>query len=155
MNNDNLVTALSVQIQISIALIGMVRELSIEPILLAKRWGIILEKAQKNIQATAQREIRTMLHPLLSRQFRTNNRNRFYCHLAHPVFSDKIFASAICRRGNRCAQVYDTDFGCATVFPMASRSETHGTLLLLFSRDGVLPACIYNNSKEMVQGKLY
>ena len=38
---------------------------------------------------------------------------------------------------------------------MASRSEAHETLLLLFDRDGVMPACICDNSKEMVQGKFH
>ena len=72
MNNDNLATALLAQIQISIALINMVRESSIETIVLAKQWNITHEKAQKTIQATTERRIGTMLHLLLSRQFRTN-----------------------------------------------------------------------------------
>ena len=40
MDNDNLVTALSAQIQISIALICMTREPSVETIVLAKQLGI-------------------------------------------------------------------------------------------------------------------
>ena len=38
---------------------------------------------------------------------------------------------------------------------MASRSETHKTLSLLFARDGCLPACILNNAKEVIQGMFY
>ena len=52
MDNDNLATALLAQIQISIVLIGTVRKPSVEPIVLAKRWGITPENAQKTIQAT-------------------------------------------------------------------------------------------------------
>ena len=66
-----------------------------------------------------------------------NDKNLHYCHLAHPVFSDMMFASTVFGRGNRCAQVYATDFGWARAFSMTSRSETHDTLLLLFVRDGV------------------
>ena len=44
-DNDNLASALEAQIQISIALIGTIRKLSIDPIVLAKRWGITLKKA--------------------------------------------------------------------------------------------------------------
>ena len=99
MDNDNLATALEAQIQISIVLIGMVRKPSIDLIVLAKRWGITPEKAQK-----------TMFNPSLSRRFRTNDRNPCYHHLAHPIFSDMMFASTVFRRGNRCAQVYATDF---------------------------------------------
>ena len=46
MDNDNLVMSLSAQIQISIALIGIVRKPSVEPIILAKQWGIAPEKSQ-------------------------------------------------------------------------------------------------------------
>ena len=67
MDNDNVAIALESQIQISIALIGAVRKPLIDLIVLAKQWGITPEKAQKTIQATTQRGIRTMLHPLLSR----------------------------------------------------------------------------------------
>ena len=67
MDNDNLATALSALIQISIAMISTVGKPSIEPIVLAKRWGITPEKGQTTIQVTMQRGIRTMLHPLLSR----------------------------------------------------------------------------------------
>ena len=54
MDNDNLATALEAQIQISIELIGMVRKLSIDPIVFAKRWGITPEKAQKTIHIITQ-----------------------------------------------------------------------------------------------------
>ena len=57
-DNYNLPTALSAQIQISIALIGTVRKPAVENIVLAKRWGITFEKDEKTTQATMQREIR-------------------------------------------------------------------------------------------------
>ena len=155
MDNDNLVTALEAQIQISVALIGTVKKPSIDPIVLAKRFSITPEKAQKNIQATTQRGIRTMLHTLLLRWFRMNDRNLCYHLLAHPVFSDTMFASTVSRRGNKCAQVYDSDSGWAETFPMTSRSKAHETLSLLFVRDGVLPACICDNAKEIIQEKFH
>ena len=101
----------------------MIKKSSIDTIVLAKRWGITPEKAQKTIQATTQRGIRTMLHPSLSRRFRMNDQNLCYHCLAHPVFSDMMFASTVSRRGNRCAQVYATDFEWARAFPMASKMK--------------------------------
>ena len=96
-----------------------------------------------------------MLHPSLLRRFRTNDQS-LCCHcLAQPIFSDTIFASTVSRRGNRCAQVYAVDFGWASAFPMASISEAHETLSLLFMRDGVPLTCICDNAKEMVQGKFH
>ena len=38
-------------------------------------------------------------------------------------------------------------------FPRASRSEAHKILFLLFVREGVPTKCIYNNAKEIIQGK--
>ena len=67
MGNYNLATALSAQIQMSIVLIVTVRKPSVEPIILAKRWGITPEKAQKTIQARTLRGIQTMLNHLLLR----------------------------------------------------------------------------------------
>ena len=64
-NNYNLVTTFSAQIQISIVLISTVRKLSVEPIVLAKRLGMTPEKAKKTKQATMKRGIGTMLHPSL------------------------------------------------------------------------------------------
>ena len=146
-DNDNLATALSAQIQISTGLIGTVRNLSVEPLVLAKRWGITPEKALKTIQATTQRGIGTMLYPLLSKRYRMNDRNFHYYCMAHPLFSDTMFANTMFRNSNRCVQEYATDFGWARAFPMASKSEAHETLLWLFVWDGVLPTFIYNNAK--------
>ena len=111
MDNDNLTFSLEAQIQISIALIGTVKKTSIDTIVLAKRWGITPEKAQKIIWATTQRKIRTMLHPLFSRWFRSNDQNTVNHCLAHHVFSDTMFASRVSPGGNRFEQVYATDFG--------------------------------------------
>ena len=71
------------------------------------------------------------------------------------AFSGTMFVSTVSRRGNICAQVYATDFGWARAFPMASINDAHETSLLVFAWDGVPPACICDNAKEMVQGKFY
>ena len=106
-DNDNLATTIEYQIQISIVLIGMVRKPSIDPIVLAKQWGITPRKAKKTIQAKG---IRNMLHPMLARQFRMNDCNLHYHQLAQPVSSDTMFVSAVSRRGNKGVQFYALDF---------------------------------------------
>ena len=55
MDDNNLLTALSTQIQISVTPIGMVRKPSVEPTVLAKSWDITPEKALKTIQARMKR----------------------------------------------------------------------------------------------------
>ena len=122
MDNDNLVTALSAQIQINVVLIGTVRKSSVGQNILTKRCNITHEKVQKTIQAKTHRRIRTVVQPSLSRQFRTNDRNLCYHCQVHPVFSITMFTSIVSRRGNRCAQVYATDFVLARASPMVSRS---------------------------------
>ena len=67
MDYDDLATILLVQIQISIVLIDMARNPSVELTAKTKQLGITLQKAQKTIQATTQRKIWTMLHTSLSR----------------------------------------------------------------------------------------
>ena len=84
-----------------------------------------------------------------------NDRNHCYYNLAHPAFSDMMFASVLSRRGNRYAQVCVADFGWDRAFPIASRCEAYETLSLLFARNGVQPAFISDNAKEMIQGKFY
>ena len=66
-----------------------------------------------------------------------------------------MYASTVSRRDNRCVQLYTTDFGWARAFLIASRSEAHETLLLLFARDGVLHICVCDNAKEMIKGKFH
>ena len=60
----------STWIQVSIVLIDTVRKPSVEPIEMAKWWGIIIDKMKNTIQVTTQREVRSMLQPSLSRWFR-------------------------------------------------------------------------------------
>ena len=38
---------------------------------------------------------------------------------------------------------------------MATKNEANESLSLLFACDGVLPACICNIAKEMIQGNLF
>ena len=71
------------------------------------------------------------------------------------MFSDTVFSITMPRKGNKCAQVYGTNFDWARVHTMASRSERHETLPLLFVRNNVLPTHRYDNAKEMIQGKFY
>ena len=101
------------------------------------------------------RVIKNILNPSLFRQFRKNDRNLCNHHLADPIFSVTVYASTASRKGNRCAQVYATDFGSARAYPIAFRSKAHETLLLFFSRNGVPPACICDNDNNMIQAKFY
>ena len=94
-----------------------------------------------------------MLHPSLIDLFRTNDHQLWYRRLPHSVFSDTSFATTVSRRGNRCAQIFATNFGWSCLFPIKLKSNIHEVLFLFFQQDMVPPAMIYDNAKEMILGK--
>ena len=69
------------------------------------------------------------------------------------MFSDTLFSSIVSKDGNKCAQVFCTDYGWTRVYPMKKKSEAHEALLLLFSCEGIPPVMITDGSKEQVQGQ--
>ena len=64
-----------------------------------------------------------------------------------------VFGHDVCQHNIQKGQQMCTDIRWVRAFSMASRSKAHETLLLLLTQDGVLSACIYDNVKEMIQGK--
>lgn len=167
-DDDNFATILDANVNVSIAQVESMRlpeaernigrvsssqKASIDYMDLAERWCISPEKAKQTVQRTTQRGIRTTLHPSLSRRFRTNDRQLRYRRLPHPVFSDTMFANTTSRRGNKCAQVFATDFGWSRVYPMKSKGLAHEGLSCLLQNDGVPPAIICDGAKEMVEGE--
>ena len=140
----------------SISKVGVAKSKSsqqIDHMTLSKKWGISPEKAKQTIQRTTQRGIRTVLHPSLSRRFRTNDRALRYRRLPHPVFGDTLIAGTTSLQGNKYAEVFATSFGWSRAFPMQHKSDAHEALSLLFQRDGVPPACIVDGSLEQVKGE--
>jgi hypothetical protein len=67
----------------------------------------------------------------------------------HMDISDTLFASTVCRQGNKMAQDYASSFGWARAYPI----KCHETLSsLLFHRDGVPPTMATDDSKEETIG---
>ena len=124
----------------------------VDPMTLSKRWGISIESARRTIKVTAQRGVRTVLHPSLSRRYRTNDRQLRYRRLRTDLFGDTLEASVKSRRQNRYAQVFGTSFGWSQVFPVKRKSDVHEGLSLLIRRDGVPPKIIVDGSKEQTKG---
>ena len=120
---------------------------------LSKNWMVSPETAMRMVQRTTQRGIRTVLHPSLSRRFRTNDRALRYRRLQHDVFTDTMKAGTLSRRKNLYAQVYTTGFHWCRANPMRAKSDAHDTLSLLFQRDGVPPTMVMDGSKEQTLGK--
>lgn len=119
---------------------------------LAKNWGISLQKAERTLEVTTQRGVRTILHPSLSRRFRTNDRQLRYRRMTQTLYSDTLESSVKSYRGNKYAQVFGARNGWARAFPMKRKAEAHEALSLLFARDGVPPTMVVDGAKEETMG---
>ena len=130
------------------------RSYPVTSLMLAKRWGISTKLAEKTIDATTQRTVRSILHPTLSRRFRTNDRQLRYRRLYHDMYTDTLQARVTSWfRQNRYAQVFATRFGWVQIYPMKQKSDAHEGLSLLAQRDGVPPKIIMDGSKEQTMGE--
>ena len=126
---------------------------SITPMFLAKRWNIGLAAAEKTLEVTTQNGVRTVLHPSLSRRFRTNDRQLRYRRLSHPMFTDTLEAKTTSwMRQSRYAQVFATRFHWVRAFPMKKKSDAHKALSLLVQRDGVPTELVMDGAREQIMG---
>ena len=75
---------------------------------LSKKMGIDIHTARRTVTATTQRGIRTLLHPTLSRRFRTNNRQLHYRRLPIDCFTDTLISNTASARGDKYAQIRHT-----------------------------------------------
>ena len=129
------------------------RSKAIGPQTLAKHWNIGLAAAERTYRATSQNALRTVLHPTLSRRFRTNDRQLRYRRIPHEMFTDTMEASVPSWfRQNKYAQVYCTRFGSARAYPMKKKAHAHETFSLLAQREGVPTKLIFDGSKEQTIG---
>jgi hypothetical protein len=82
---------------------------------LAKHWGIGIEAAKRMRLVTTQRGIRRMIHPSLTKQYKTNDRQKLYHRLPVTMYTDTMFSTILSRQDNKAAQIC---FGFVRAFPM-------------------------------------
>ncbi len=75
-----------------------------------------------------------------------------YPCIPHPVFGDTMFAGTESKNGNKCCQVFATNFGWARAHPLKQKGEAHEAMSLMFKRDSVPPEMILDSSKKKVEG---
>ncbi len=63
-----------------------------------------------------------------------------------------MFVGTVSSNGNKCYQVFTTNFGWACAHPLKGKGEAHKALLLMFKHDGIPPKMILDGSKEQVEG---
>eukprot|EP00978_Attheya_sp_CCMP212_P004008 scaffold8551_cov59-Attheya_sp.AAC.3 len=99
-------------------------------------WEIGLKTAEKTVEVTTQRGIKTLDNPMLNRMFRTNDRNLRYRCLGVDMYTDTLFAGTKSKRGNNTAQVFGTSFGWSRAYGMRSKGDAHEA----FSIGTIVPA---------------
>jgi hypothetical protein len=120
---------------------------------LANNWGIGIEAAKRTRLVTTQRGIRGMVHPSLTKRYKTNDRQLRYRRLPVTMYTDTMYSTILSRQMNKAAQIFTTDFGFVRAFPMKKEKEAHEALYFLFHRDGVPNVMVMDGAKVQVEGE--
>jgi hypothetical protein len=120
---------------------------------LAKNGGIGIEAAKRTRLVTTQRGIRRIIHPSLTKRYKTYDRQLRYLRLHVTMFTETMYSIIISRKQNKAAQIFCTDFGFVREFTMKKESEAHEALSLLFHRDGVPNVMVMDGAKVKTEGK--
>jgi hypothetical protein len=118
-----------------------------------KNWGIGIKAAKMNRLVTTQKGVRRMIHPSLTKLYKTNDRHLRYRRLPVTIFTDTMYSTIPSRQHSKAAQICCTDLGFVGEFPMKKESEAHEALSLLFHRDGVPNVMVMDGVKDQVEGQ--
>lgn len=126
---------------------------ALSPETLAKRWHISPALAKQTLKSTTQRGIRTVLHPTLSRRYRSNDRQLRYRRLNLTLFTDTMKASVKAAHGLfKYAQVFCARNGWIRAYPMKTKGQAHEALSQLFATEGVPSRMVMDNAREQIMG---
>jgi hypothetical protein len=78
---------------------------------LAKNWGIGIKASKRKRLVTTQRGNRRMIHPSLTKIYKTNDRQLRYRRLPVTTYTDTMYSTILSRQTNKAAQIFTTDFG--------------------------------------------
>jgi hypothetical protein len=73
---------------------------------LAKKWGIGIEAAKRTRLVTTQRGIRRMVHPSLTKRYKTNDRQLRYRRLPVTMNTDTMYSTILSRQMNKASQIF-------------------------------------------------
>jgi hypothetical protein len=118
---------------------------------LASKWGIGLETAKRTLQVTTQRGVRHSEHPM-HRRYRTRQSHLRYPVLKTRIYSDTKFSSIPGIGGDRCAQVFVTDFKWSHFHPMKKKSEAGIALRNLVEDVGIPAELVTDYANEEMLG---
>jgi hypothetical protein len=124
----------------------------------ALSWGCgsgrsLTEAAKRTRLVTTQRGIMRMIHPSLTKWYKTNDRQLQHRRLPVIMYTDTMLSPILSRQDNKAAQIFCTDFGFARAFTMKKEKESHEALYFLFHRDGVPNIMVMDGAKAQVEGE--
>jgi hypothetical protein len=61
--------------------------------MLATNWGIVIEVTKRTRLVNTQRGVKQMIHPSLTKRFKTNDRQMRYLRLPVTCFTDTMFSN--------------------------------------------------------------
>jgi hypothetical protein len=133
--------------------IGMRYKAGADASTLAKNWGIGIQAAKRTRLVTTQRGIIRIVHPILTKQYKTNDRQLQYRLLSVILYTKTMYSTILSRQDNKAAQILCTDFGVVRAFPIKNEIEAHDALSLLFHRYGVPNVMIMDGPRAQVEGQ--
>jgi hypothetical protein len=122
---------------------------------LAKKWGIGVKAAEKTLDATTQKFIRSSVHPI-ERRYRTAHQQLKYKQLGgrHGRFySDTMFSSVKSVLQNTCGQLWTNDIGFYHFTGMRSKSEAPNSLDEFVQHVGIPSGIVTDDAKELTLGR--
>jgi hypothetical protein len=94
-----------------------------------------------------------MIHPSLTKRYKTNDKQLRYLRLPVTMHTDILYSTILSRQKHKAAQTFCTDFGFVRTFPLKEEKEEHEALSLLFHRDGVPNVMVMDGDKAQVEGE--
>ena len=121
--------------------------------ILSRTWDIGILAAKRTLDATTPKGVRTVAYPSVERRWPTGDRALRYRKINHQVYHDTLKAQIVTLRGNKCCEIYATDFGWSRNFSMRKESDVHETLDLFLTRYGIPEALVLDGAKAYTGGK--
>ena len=114
---------------------------------LARRWGISLESADRTLKATTQEGLR--LEPRsVERRFKSFGKHLNYPTLMGRWYSDTLFAKCRSIRGFTCGQLFTNGLGDTFIYPLRKKREAGHGLKSFILENGAMKTLITDNAKE-------
>jgi hypothetical protein len=119
---------------------------------LANNLGVGIEAAKRKHIVNTQKGIRRMIHPSLTKRYKTNDRQLRYRRIPVTMFTDTMYSTILSRQQYKAAQIFCTDFGFVRAFPTKLESKPREAVSLLFHKDGVPNVIVMDGAKAQTEG---